>query len=132
MDKYSKSASNAITRNHIYPLSIINYEPSTSIRIFVNVYIDSIGWQNFCNEFWPFDKTECPTIKIIFNAHIIDLFQFMNAVEVKMVDGCRSIDFQLLLTLLFPSASERCFPVGVDFQFPSASERCFFIFTINN
>ena len=25
MDKYSKSASNAITRNHIYQLSIINY-----------------------------------------------------------------------------------------------------------
>ena len=28
----------------------------------------------------------------------------------------------LLLTLLFPSASERCFPVGVDFQFPSVCD----------
>ena len=31
----------------------------------------------------------------------------------------------LLLTLLFPSASDFQFPVGVDFQFPSDSERCF-------
>lgn len=33
MDKYSKSASNAITRNHIYPLSIIHCQLNRPLDI---------------------------------------------------------------------------------------------------
>ncbi len=41
--------------------------------------------------------------------------------------SCSTLLLTLLLILLFPSASDFQFPVGVDFQllFPSASERCF-------
>ena len=38
-------------------------------------------------QFWPLDKTEGATIEVVFIAHVIDLFQFLDAVEVEVINA---------------------------------------------
>ena len=58
-----------------------------SVCIFINTDIDSIGWQHVFNKFGPFNEAKCITVEIVLKSHIIDLFKFVNAIEVEVVDG---------------------------------------------
>ena len=60
---------------------------SASVCIFINTDIDSIGWQHVFNKLGPFNEAECITAEVVLKSHIIDLFEFVDAIEVEMVDG---------------------------------------------
>ena len=62
-------------------------ESAHTVGLFFNRDLNSILRQDFLNEFRPFEKAETTAVKVVLIAHIIDLFQLLDTVEVEVVDG---------------------------------------------
>lgn len=56
-----------------------------------DIHLDGISRQDILDQLRPLQKAQGTTVKVILIAHVVDLFQFLDTVEVEMIDqliGC--------------------------------------------
>ena len=61
------------------------YESAT-ILLLTDDNLYGIGGQQFFYQLWPFNETEGTGVEIVLVAHVVHLFQLLDAVEVEVVD----------------------------------------------
>ena len=64
----------------------VKADQTVSVFRLFNGYADSIARQQFFNQFRPFDEAERTAVQIIFVSHIVHLFQFLDPVEIEVVN----------------------------------------------
>ena len=82
----------------------LEYHFSGAIGIFGYRYFDCIQRKQFFYQFRPFDETDGSAIEVVFIAHIINLFQFLDAIEIEMID-----EFVRIGTVLVNDGKSRLF-----------------------
>ena len=71
---------------NIFLLFSFKVHDSASIFRFFNLDFYSIARQKFFYQFRPFDEAERTAVQIIFVSHIVHLFQFLDPVEIEVVN----------------------------------------------
>jgi hypothetical protein len=51
------------------------------------MYTHCIVGQHLFYQFWPLDEAEGTRVEIVLIAHVVDLFETLDAIEVEMIDS---------------------------------------------
>ena len=72
---------------------LFNCYQTTTVGLFLNADADGILGQNVFYQFWPLNEAEGTRVEVVLIAHIIHLFEFLDSIEVEVVDRTLSLIF---------------------------------------
>ena len=62
------------------------FHESGAVGLLGDRYLHRVGRQDILDEFWPFHKADRAGFYIVLEADVIDLFLFLDSVEVEVID----------------------------------------------
>ena len=66
---------------------LFNCYQTTTVGLFLNADADGILGQNVFYQFWLLNEAEGARVEVVLIAHIIHLFEFLDAIEVEVENG---------------------------------------------
>ena len=66
---------------------LVKANDALSVVHFLDGDAHGVFRKNLLNQLGPFDEAEVTGVEIVLGSHVVGFFQFLDAVEVKMIDG---------------------------------------------